>query len=124
VVAAGEGTGSGLGDSGLFAQALNNVIENALRYSPADRPVEVTARVADGVVAVEVRDSGPGVPDADMARIFERFFRSETTQYLPGTGLGLAIAAAIMKAMDGTIEAQNLAEAGGLSVTLTLPAAP
>ncbi|WP_374468993.1 ATP-binding protein [Phenylobacterium sp.] len=113
----------GLGDPVLFEQALGNVVENAARYSPPEGAITVQA-VSDGPqVRVEVCDEGPGVPEAELERIFEKFYRCSQTARTAGTGLGLAIARGLMEGMGGGVEARNRPGAGGLSVTLTLPAA-
>lgn len=114
----------GLGDPILFEQALGNVVENALRYSPPDRPLAIVATSSGDEVVVEVVDEGPGAPPQDLERLFEKFFRSSLTANKPGTGLGLAIARGLMQGMDGEVRAQNRDDAPcGLRVTLSLPRA-
>jgi two-component system sensor histidine kinase CpxA len=118
------------GEEELLRSAFENVIRNAVRYSPADATVGITARrVADegqqgDRVEVVVRDHGPGVPEKDLGLIFEPFYRVDAARghcSAGGEGLGLAIAARAVALHGGGIEARNL-EAGGLSVTITLPA--
>ena len=110
------------GDPILFEQALSNVIDNALRFSPEGAEVEVTARRLDGLVMVEVADQGPGVPDDELARIFEKFYRSSSTSgSLQGTGLGLSIVKGLIEAMGGVADARRRDLEGGLIVSLLLP---
>ncbi len=73
-------------------------------------------------IAVEVADQGPGVPGPDLARIFEKFFRSSAAANQAGTGLGLAIARGLVEAMGGSIDARNRSDADrGLRVRISLP---
>ncbi|MCR5879143.1 ATP-binding protein [Phenylobacterium sp. J367] len=113
----------GLGDAVLFEQAVGNVVENAARYTPAGGAITVTAAVRDGMVRVEVADEGPGVREAELERIFEKFYRSDRTARTPGTGLGLSIARGLLEGMGGRVEALNRTDGGGLRVTLAVPAA-
>ncbi|WP_133254184.1 sensor histidine kinase [Phenylobacterium deserti] len=115
-----------LGDPVLFEQALGNVLENALRYTPAGSPVLIAAATErGGQLCVNVKDEGPGVPPEDIERIFVKFFRSPGTARKPGTGLGLSIARGLMEAMGGQIEARNRQDdTAGLSVTMRLEACP
>ena len=113
-----------LGDPVLFEQALGNVIENALRYTPDAATLAISSRTEDHNVVVEVRDSGPGLPEPELQRIFDKFYRSATSSGQSGTGLGLSIARGLMEAMDGSIAAHNRVDAeSGLVVTLRLAAA-
>ncbi len=86
---------------------LRNLIENALKYAPASTPIEVIIATEEGKhVLIEVRDHGPGVPDEEKERIFEKFYRvgNEDTRSAKGTGLGLYIVHQIVRAHGGTIE--------------------
>jgi len=114
-----------LGDAGLFEQALGNVVENAMRHTPADAAVEVQAWSAGGDVIVEVSDAGPGVAPEELPRIFDKFFRGAAGGGRPGTGLGLSITRGLMEGMGGAVTARNrAAPQRGLSVTFRLPVAP
>ena len=117
-------------DPELLHSAFENVIRNAVRYSPADGLVGITAHRLAGEghqadrVEVVIRDQGPGVPEQELGRIFEPFYRVDAARghgRPGGEGLGLAIAARAVALHGGRIEARNL-EAGGLSMTITLPA--
>jgi two-component system sensor histidine kinase KdpD len=112
------------GDAVLFEQALGNVVENAARYTPVDGAIVVTAESAEGQVRVEVTDEGPGVPEAELPRIFEKFYRCDQAARTPGTGLGLSITRGLLEGMAGTVTARNRDDGrSGLVVTLRLPAA-
>jgi len=110
------------GNAELLRRALDNVIRNAVRHTPEGTSVCVTlSRERDGNNAsLVVCDHGDGVPEADIDRLFEPFFRSASNTDSNGFGLGLAIARRAVEAHGGTIRAHNLA-AAGLCVTLSLP---
>ena len=112
------------GDEELMRSTFENVIRNAIRYSPAGSEVGIVARhsVGDSRAEIIVRDSGPGVPQKDLALIFEPFYRVGAARDRAGggEGLGLAIAARAVVLHGGTIEAENRAD-GGLSVRIALP---
>jgi signal transduction histidine kinase len=95
---------------------VGNLIDNALKWSPAGQSVEVTC--ADGVVTV--RDHGPGIAEADLPYIFDRFYRSPGARALPGSGLGLAIVAQVAESESGSVTAANAPD-GGAVFRLTLP---
>ena len=111
------------GDPELLRSALENVIRNAVRYSPAASKVGIDAKRTDGCIEVVVTDSGPGVPEKDLELIFEPFYRVDAARNraVGGDGLGLAIAARAVGIHGGRIQARNL-ESGGLAVHLSLPA--
>ena len=111
-----------LGSRELLRSAIENVLRNAVRYSPNDTPVEMQiARAASGLEIV-IRDHGPGVPAADLERIFEPFYRVAESRDRDsgGEGIGLAITSQVMKAHGGSARAVN-ANSGGLEVRLSLP---
>ena len=83
------------GDADLLGQALFNLIENALRYCPAPARITIGLRRAAGGTELSVCDDGPGVPEADLGRICERFVRLDTARSTPGNGLGLSLVKAI-----------------------------
>ena len=107
-------------DMVLMTQVLVNLIDNAHKYAPSDRGIEIAAAVEDGSLELEVSDRGPGVPAADLGRIFDKFYRIPVPEGAGGTGLGLSICRGIVQAHGGSIRAQNR-EGGGLSVIVTLP---
>jgi two-component system sensor histidine kinase MprB len=104
------------GDAQRLQRAVSNVLANAAKWSPAGSTVDV--RVEDGVVTV--RDRGPGIDEADLPLVFERFYRSANARGLPGSGLGLAIVRHVAEAHGGTVEASNAPD-GGAVLTLRLP---
>jgi two-component system sensor histidine kinase KdpD len=107
----------------LIAQALVNVIDNAVKYSPPSAPIEIQARAVDTQVSIEVCDRGIGVPPDDLSRMFDKFYRVQRAENATGTGLGLSISQGIVEAHGGRIWANNRPE-GGLAVTITLPTSP
>lgn len=108
-------------DGVLIEQVLINLIENAAKHTGAGSPIEISAERVDGEIVVEVADRGPGLPEGEEERIFEKFFRGPSAQKAAGVGLGLTICRAIMSAHGGRIWAQNRRE-GGASFKLALPA--
>jgi signal transduction histidine kinase len=108
------------GDAERLRQVLMNLIDNALKYSPAGDEIEVRAYVEDGHVRVDVRDRGPGIAREDQRLIFEKFGRVTTGNARPGTGLGLFIARSIAEAHGGTLEVTS-APKKGATFTLALP---
>lgn len=111
------------GNRDFLRSAVENVLRNAVRYSPSDATVEVEARGLDGQVTIQVRDHGPGVPEPELQRIFEPFHRVAASRDRDsgGEGIGLAITSQVMRAHGGSASAANR-PGGGLEVRLTLPA--
>ncbi|HPI46642.1 MAG TPA: HAMP domain-containing sensor histidine kinase, partial [Hyphomonadaceae bacterium] len=116
-----------LADRDLIAQAMSNLMDNAVKYTPEGGAIRLDARrSADGDVELVVVDSGPGIPVEDRERAVERFVRLEQSRSQPGSGLGLSLASAVAEAHTGKLV---LGDGGGpptrpgLSVTLRLPAA-
>lgn len=106
-------------DPVLFEQVFVNLLDNALKYAPAGTPFEITARVADHVLAIEVADRGPGIPAGLEEQIFEKFQRGAQTGS-GGVGLGLPICRGIVEAHGGTIVAAPRA-GGGAVFRIQLP---
>ena len=104
----------------LIVQVLVNVIDNALKYSPAEMPIEIRAWMAEGDVAIQVADRGIGIPAEDLDRVFDKFYRVQRPDNVMGTGLGLSISKGLVEAHDGRIWAENR-PGGGAAFTLTLP---
>jgi two-component system sensor histidine kinase MprB len=102
-------------DAGL-RRAVGNLLDNARKWSPPGEPVSVECRGG----TVVVRDHGPGIAEADLPHVFDRFYRSPAARGLPGSGLGLAIVAQVVKAEGGTIVAENDPR-GGARMTMRLP---
>ncbi len=108
------------GDAGLLAILFRNVIDNAIRYSPADTTVGVNMEVTASDVCVTVRDAGPGIPPEQRANVGRRFYRAPGTP-APGSGLGLSIVQRILDLHCGTMRFDTPATAIGLQVTIALP---
>ena len=109
-------------DAAQLERVFSNLIENAVKFSPADVPVRVTAGAGGGRVTVRVIDQGRGIPSADRARVFEPFFRVRGTPG-SGSGLGLAICRGFVEANGGQIVLQTGA-GRGTSFAVSLPLAP
>jgi two-component system sensor histidine kinase KdpD len=107
-------------DPVLFEQVLINLIENATKHGAP--PYAIRARRVDGSVEIEVADRGPGLPEGDPARLFDKFVRASAA---PGAGLGLAVVRAIVQAHGGTVRAENRPDGGAVfRVVLPMPAPP
>lgn len=104
----------------LLTEALSNLLHNALRYTPRGGQVTVWAGVHDGLAAITVTDTGPGVSAHEMARLGERFFRGGGTR-LPGTGLGLAIVKSVVERHGGRLHVAAGPGGQGLTVGMLLP---
>ena len=104
----------------LITQVLVNLLENTLKYSPSGTPVEIIARTDAPWLIIEIADKGHGVPDQDLKRIFDKFYRIPVPEGAGGTGLGLSICKGIVEAHGGSIRAENRPD-GGLRITIKLP---
>jgi len=113
------------GDRELLYRAIENVLRNAVRFSPQGGLVTVQAAQTDGDIEISIRDQGPGVPEALLGRIFEPFYRVAAARDRDsgGYGIGLAITARVVKLHGGSARAANADGTGGLIVTLRFPAA-
>jgi two-component system sensor histidine kinase CpxA len=123
IVVSGASAARIWGDRELLRRAFDNVVRNGLQYSPEGGEIDVALRDRIGETMVEVRDYGPGVPDELLSKIFEPFFRAETSRRaLPeGVGLGLSIVQRVVQLHRGSLEATNTHP--GLRVTITMPQA-
>ena len=106
-------------DDVLIEQVVVNLLDNAIKYTPAGSPIRILATATAEVVTVEVADRGPGLPRGAEKQVFEKFYRVDANGR-HGTGLGLAICRGIVHAHGGRIWAQNLPE-GGVAFLFTLP---
>jgi two-component system phosphate regulon sensor histidine kinase PhoR len=108
-------------DAAKLHDIVRNLVENAVNYSPEAADIRLEAVRRNGGVDIVVSDSGPGIPDADLARVFERFYRVDKSRARPGgTGLGLAIVRHLVELHGGHVRAEN-EPAGGARFTVTLP---
>ena len=112
-----------IGDRARLAQLVDNLVSNAIKFTPAGGHVDVAVRSGEGKVTIEVSDSGMGISTVERERLFQRFYRtpSATSQAIPGTGLGLAISKAIVDAHEGTIELEST-PGRGTTFRITIPA--
>ncbi|KEF41350.1 MAG: hypothetical protein ER33_11935 [Cyanobium sp. CACIAM 14] len=101
-----------LGDVDRFEQCLANLIENAMKYVPDDSPIRLRLDASLDRIVVHVIDRGPGVPDGEKERIFERFGRGRNVGSVPGSGVGLAVVRAMMEAMGGSVKVADAPEGG------------
>lgn len=109
-------------DAVLIEQVLFNLLDNAAKYSPPGSRIEIRGREEKGQVIIDVRDEGPGIPPADLDRIFDKFYRAQSQDWRrAGTGLGLAICRGFVEAHGGRITADNRVEGTGAVLRVTLP---
>lgn len=110
-----------IGDGDRLAQVFTNLIDNALKHTPAGGEVHLESDISSGWVSVHVVDTGPGIPPEELSRIFERFYQLDKARSGSGQGLGLAISREIVEAHGGRTEAQSVAGQGSrFSVHLPL----
>jgi signal transduction histidine kinase len=108
------------GDPVLLAQALSNLIDNALKFAPDDGAIGVGVhKRTDGSVQISVADNGPGIQDEEKDKVFERFYRGDASRGTPGVGLGLSLVHAVAKLHGSALELSTLHP--GLQVVLTIP---
>jgi two-component system phosphate regulon sensor histidine kinase PhoR len=113
-------------DEEAVSQILDNLVDNALKYTPEGGRISVRCRADNGQVCLEVEDTGIGIAEADLPRIFERFYRVDKarSREMGGTGLGLAIVKHLVGAMHGTLGAVSQPGQGTkFSIVLPAPAA-
>jgi signal transduction histidine kinase len=110
------------GDRDLVQQAVANLLDNAIKFSPRGTQIRLSAYTADRKLRIAVSDQGPGIPDADRERAAERFFRGEQARSTPGSGLGLALVQAVATLHDGALTLEDAHP--GLRATLSLQAMP
>jgi signal transduction histidine kinase len=108
------------GDATLIQQAVANLVDNAMKFSPQGGSVRLAGSVSTREVTISVTDQGPGIPDAERVKATERFYRGEAARHTPGSGLGLTLVAAVAHLHGGTLALEDAAP--GLRVVLSLPA--
>ncbi|MDO8836975.1 MAG: ATP-binding protein, partial [Vicinamibacterales bacterium] len=111
-------------DPGKLHDALKNLLENAVSYAPQGTRIDLTARRDGDTIVLTVGDQGPGIPERDLARIFERFYRVDKARSREsgGTGLGLSIVKHLVSLLGGRVTAINRPQ-GGAEFSIHLPAA-
>ena len=116
-------------DAGWLKQAVGNLLDNAVKYSPEGGEIEVAARLAEpatattvGLALISVRDRGPGVPEQELSRIWERQFRGAASAGVPGHGLGLPIVRAVARAHGGEVRVDSRPD-GGMDFEVRIPVA-
>jgi two-component system sensor histidine kinase SenX3 len=111
-------------DADLLGRAVENLVSNAIKYSPPDTKITVSATREGASVLISVRDQGYGIPEAGLARIFDKFYRVPRVQDagVPGTGLGLALVREIAGLHGGTVSVKSELNAGS-TFTLRVPSA-
>jgi signal transduction histidine kinase len=102
------------GDPTLLDIALRNLVHNALKYSPADRPVRVELRRNEDHIEIDVSDAGAGISPLDAPRIFDKYFRAESASAVPGTGLGLHLSRDIARLHGGEVALEATSNYGSL----------
>jgi two-component system sensor histidine kinase KdpD len=107
-------------DPVLMEQVLLNLLDNAMKYSPAGSPVDIKVWTTQHTLTISVTDQGPGIAEGEADRIFEKLARGEAAASRPGAGLGLAICRGIVTAHGGRIQAVNHPQ-GGAQFLVTLP---
>ncbi|HUB91845.1 MAG TPA: HAMP domain-containing sensor histidine kinase [Dyella sp.] len=110
------------GSSVLLERALDNVITNAIKFSPSNGKVEVAVSQDGTTATVRVTDNGPGVPEEELGKLFRPFYRGANAALAKGNGLGLSIVQRVMRVHHGDVDARNGAY-GGLIVTMSMPEA-
>ena len=103
-----------------MAEIVGNLLDNAAKFAPAPGPIVAEVRATKDEAVIEVRDGGPGIPEAERATVFDRFHRTPDARAIPGSGLGLSIVASAVADARGTITLGDAPE-GGLLVRVTLP---
>src|SRR5437763_6584862 len=112
-------------DAILFEQVLFNLFDNAAKYAPPGSRIDIRAQCDGETVAVEVIDEGPGIPPADLERVFDKFYRVQAQdRRRAGTGLGLAICRGFVEALGGWIVARNRRDRSGAVLTIRMPVVP
>jgi two-component system sensor histidine kinase KdpD len=107
-------------DMPLMTQVLMNLLDNAAKYSPENAPIEIQGWLANGEVVLSILDQGIGIPETDLPKVFDKFYRTPLTRGISGIGLGLSISQGIVEAHRGRMWAENR-PSGGSAISLALP---
>ena len=108
------------GDCVLLELVVLNLLDNALKYSPRGTKIDIVAEMAAGHVQLSIADQGAGIPEADLNKVFDKFYRVRQPKQVSGTGLGLSICKGIVEAHGGSIWAELRPE-GGTVIRFRLP---
>jgi two-component system sensor histidine kinase KdpD len=104
----------------LIEHVLVNILDNAIKYSPPDKSIDISARISNAFLEIDVADRGIGIPPEDLSRVFDKFYRVHRPDNVSGTGLGLSICKGIIEAHNGFIGAENR-PGGGAIITIGIP---
>jgi two-component system sensor histidine kinase KdpD len=104
----------------LIVHVLVNILDNAIKYSSPELPIDITTRVSNAFVEIDIADRGIGIPPEDLSRVFDKFYRVHRPDNISGTGLGLSICKGIIEAHNGFIGAENR-PGGGTIITIGIP---
>ncbi len=118
-----KGQGNVYADAVLFSRALGNLLDNALRFTPEGGTIHLSIARLDHETKITVSDTGPGIPPEHVSRVFDRFYRVDSSRNLAGTGLGLSLVKSIVELHKGTVELRSV-PGEGTTVTLVFPNAP
>jgi len=111
------------GDSKLLKTAFLNVIDNAVKYGPAQGLIQLHFRIHDGMLVITVEDNGPGIPEHELDQVYGKYFRGSRTSFVAGSGVGLYLVLRIIGQHSGSVVLSNR-KGGGTSVSITLPLMP
>lgn len=120
---ASAGWGTVVADEQRVGQVIGNLLDNALRHTPSAGHVRLSAEIVVGRASISVTDSGEGLTPEQMSRVFDRFYRTDTTRAMDagGSGIGLTISRSIARAHGGSLAVESPGLGGGAAFTLTLP---
>ncbi len=107
-------------DTKLMKQVLQNAISNAIKYSPNEKPIDISIEKVNNYSVITIKDNGIGIPEAELPLVFESFFRSTNVDNIPGTGLGMSIIKLFVEMHEGTINIESKINKG-TSLIITLP---
>jgi heavy metal sensor kinase len=111
------------GDARMLQRMLSNILDNAVKYTPPGGRVEISLSETERDIVITIADTGVGISEADLPRIFERFYRGDQSRSEPGTGLGLSLARAVARAHGGDITVTSVQNQGSTFI-ITLPKSP
>jgi two-component system sensor histidine kinase KdpD len=104
----------------LIESVLVNILDNAIKYSSPDLPIDIAAHISNAFLEIDISDRGVGIPPEDLSRVFDKFYRVHRPDNISGTGLGLSICKGIIEAHNGFIAAENR-PGGGTTITIGIP---